>query len=285
MDFALTRIAQRSDAPIALRLNNILAELEVCAEVAPALEGTQVHGNCLFEALCQSLYFSYPEDLRYSRYMDPQLGPPALRKDLCRWVIESSELIVDTMKTGFETLQAQRWAEGRGWETWEEFWGRMEQDAEWAEDIVTFAVALFLELDVRQITDTSKKSNPWQLFSGNRTDVTVLLDRAPILLGYVSSLHYVSLRPAEGVPLKLRLEDFETIGMDATLKSIELAVKLATQYMAESLLGSVPLSCSGVSLTPCKEKSKFRLDCDKHYAHLHRLQEACLCHLLQRVCW
>ena len=127
---------------------------------------------------------------------------------------------------------------------------------------MTFAVALFLELDVRQITDTSKKSNPWQLFSGNRIDVAVLLDRAPILLGYVSSLHYVSLRPAEGVPLKLRLEDFEMIGMDATLKSIELAVKLATQYMAESLLGSVPLSCSGVSLTPGKEKSKFRLDCD-----------------------
>ena len=137
-----------------------------------------------------------------------------------------------------------------------------------AEDLVSFALAMFLEVDIRQISDASDNKNPWQLFSGNRVSDDVILESEPILLGYITQLHYVSLQPSEGVPKQLRLEDFERIGMNETLMSIQLGVQLAAKELAEDLLDSVALIelknqeiAESVGLTPVEEQPKYKLDC------------------------
>ena len=243
----LERMSGRSDAPTAIRLNNILRKLNICAEIPESNHGTQHVGNCLFEAFSQSFVeeqFAGVE--RLDKYKDSISGPIALREDLYRWVMEESVPIVKVMKRNYEQFNAI----GGQHETWENFWCRMRIDQIWAEDIVTNALAYFLEVDVLQISDHSTEAHPWQLFSGNREDLEARLECPPVMIGYLTRLHYVSLRPSLGVPEELRLEEYERMAMIDSLRKV---VQVATQDLAEDLVlsGSVSYNQSFKSQHYC----------------------------------
>ena len=227
----LERMSGRSDAPTAIRLNNILRKLNICAEIPESNHGTQHVGNCLFEAFSQSFAEERFTGLqRLEKYKDPVSGPAALREDLFQWVIEENEPIVKVMKSHYEQFNVLG-----GHESWENFWSRMRRDQEWAEDVVTNSLAFFLEVDVLQISDSSNEVHPWQLFPGNRDDVEARLECPPVMIGYLSRLHYVSLHPSPGVPEELRLEEYERIAM---IDSLRKAVKVAAKDLAEDLMHS-----------------------------------------------
>ena len=232
----LERISGRSDAPTAIRLNNILRKLNICAEIPESNHGTQHVGNCLFEAFSQSFVEKQFAGIeRLDKYKDPISGPRALREDLYQWVMEESVPIVKVMKINYEKFNA---IAGQH-ETWENFWCRMRINQEWAEDIVTNALAFFLEVDVLQISDNSTEAHPWQLFSGNREDLEARLECPPVMIGYLTRLHYVSLRPSPGVPEELRLEEYERMAMIDSLRKV---VQVAAQNLAEDLVHSGSVS-------------------------------------------
>jgi hypothetical protein len=154
-------ILQRADSDIATRLYIILEELKVCAVVPPV---PALPGNCLFEAISSSLILYYSGDERFLRYLDPESGPQALREDLYIWVSKSREPVVERMKYGFKAVQVSRAADGLKEENWETFWSRMRKSQEWAEDIVIHSLSMFLQVDVKQISDKSNDEHPWQLF-------------------------------------------------------------------------------------------------------------------------
>ena len=227
----LSRISERGDAFAAIHLNNILSKLNICAEISESTHGSQHAGNCLFEAFSQSFaeerFFGLQ---RLEKYKDPVSGPPSLREDLFQWVIEESEPILKVLKSNFEEFNVIG-----GHESWENFWSRMRRDQEWAEDVVTNALAFFLEVDVLQISDSSNEVHPWQLFPGNRDDVEARLECPAVMIGYLSRLHYVSLKPSPGVPGELRLEEYERMAM---IDSLRKAVKVAGKDLADDLMHS-----------------------------------------------
>ena len=155
---------------------------------------TKGEGSCFPIAVLQQLnreeVFGYlRDDLRQlTRTMDYHLFRQRVKDFVC--MFEWNHLKVKELKKFFYIDQGAKQAAGEETKTWEEYWGTMLIDTEWADAYFIQATAWYLEMNI-QIMDTKcNKDEPYYTIDGNFggegcSDI--------LYIGYFSEVHYQSL--------------------------------------------------------------------------------------------
>jgi hypothetical protein len=130
-----------------------------------------------------------------------------LKAMLDNFIKKTNLAVVMEMKQMYEreVQPVGREEDGGREETWDAYWRRMLRVGEWADGIFIQGMAWFLRHDIIIVMDTATPQQPYITVSGSWEGPDGPCAGAPLVLGYVESLHYQSLLPLDEQPFRPRL--------------------------------------------------------------------------------
>ena len=120
--------------------------------------------------------------------------PTFLRKQVYFFISNSEDPKIKEWRRSYENIVAP--LENS---TWQEYWAKMIHQYEWVDSTFIQATAWYLQHDIRIVSTSSTKLNPFLVVSGNMQNEDVTSSKFDILLGSKSNVHFQSLLPTKEI--------------------------------------------------------------------------------------
>ena len=153
---------------------------------------TEAKGNCFPLAILDQCHRKEIfENLQSSVKQVIELNDPTyLRKQIYSFISQSADSRIKEWRRSYDNIVLP--LENT---TWQEYWTKMIRNYEWVDSTFIQATAWYLQHDIRIISTTSTKLNPFIVVSGNLMNENVPSNQYDILLGSKPNVHFQSLLP------------------------------------------------------------------------------------------